>query len=163
AARARRCATVAPGRHGRWPARHLRRRVGADRAAPARPVRRRRGDSRVSTALWPDLVSAALVGTARRPVPPLTDGAAAPLLPDATGEIGLLLAAGAVALARRAGAPPVTGVVPPDPAPPETRPVLPLVAAVRLRHLLDTSADLELVTLVLTLAAERDLRAPARD
>lgn len=115
--------------------------------------------------VWPQLMTAALLGTARRPA----RVAAAPSLGDLVtaeramdGDTGLLETAGVLTVARRAGVAPATGIAAPDPAPEETRPQVGQAAAARLGSLLGGSADMSLVRLWLTLAAGRDLRVPAR-
>jgi hypothetical protein len=82
---------------------------------------------------WAELVSVALVGTDRRPVP---GGGLAASAPD---SVSALLSRAVVAgLARRVGAPPerFDGDLP-VPAPPDLRPPLPEPAVLRLRAILD--------------------------
>lgn len=73
----------------------------------------------MTLARWEDVLAAALVGTDRRPLP------------------GLLDAAAAHGLRRRAGARPATGVAPPEPAPAESTPLACAPAVSRLTFLLD--------------------------
>ncbi|MDQ7906819.1 SWIM zinc finger family protein [Phytohabitans sp. ZYX-F-186] len=96
--------------------------------APIGPTGDRRGPL-----LPPDLLSAALVGTERRPY---SGGAIGGVLLDGAGPAGLLEGA-AVALAyARAGVSPVPDRVPIEPAPEETSPQVPAAAAHRLTLLL---------------------------
>ena len=88
---------------------------------------------------WDELVSVALVGTERKPVPAtVTTDVAVALgaeLPAAAPELAVLTAAGVLASYRRAGwAPPRDGVVP-EPAPEDDRP-LASTTAVQLLELL---------------------------
>ncbi|HEY1485617.1 MAG TPA: DUF5691 domain-containing protein [Micromonosporaceae bacterium] len=120
----------------------------------------------MTEALWPQLVSTALVGTQRRAPSATTIGAnVAALVPTRPlrSESDLLVAAGALALARRCGFASIDGVIAPAAAPADERPLTPAAACVRLRHLLAASVDVHLVGLWLALAVERGLRAPARD
>lgn len=119
----------------------------------------------LKSSLWPELLSSALVGTARRPLgvralPAPLDS----LISEAelAADGGLLAAAGALTLARRAGAVAVTGIDAPQPADIESRPLVSDAAAARLGHLLDDQGELDNLTLWLSLAAERDLRVPPR-
>jgi hypothetical protein len=101
---------------------------------------------------WNELVSAALVGTARAPVPGSRNGGS------------LLAAAAGPAVARRAGVPARTGLTRPDAAPEENLPAAPPAAAARLAGLLGRhSADArdELVAEWLCNAADRRRRIPA--
>lgn len=114
---------------------------------------------------WQTLLSTALVGTQRRPLPPL-DAAVAPLaaqLTTATRQASeparaLLDAAALVTAYRRAGAQPVGGVAAPDPAPEETLPLVPAAAGGRLAALLADHPDH--VAEWLTLAASHQWRVP---
>ncbi|MFF9338746.1 DUF5691 domain-containing protein [Streptomyces sp. NPDC014773] len=120
----------------------------------------------VTEAAWEALVSAALLGTDRRP-PAGTRGAAA------AGE--LLDAAARLTLRRRAGLRPGPAAVPPGPAPEDPRPELPPAARRRLDGLLagraapapaggrrGTAPDLvELLPQWLAMADERGYKAPA--
>ena len=97
------------------------------------------------SAQWSDLLSAALVGTERRPAPDLLDDAAE------------------LAVARRAAVPALEGLTLPEPAPEETAPAAPAAASVRLAGLLDAQgggveARLDLVVEWLTAAVDRGLR-----
>ncbi|GIH10231.1 hypothetical protein Rhe02_82980 [Rhizocola hellebori] len=99
----------------------------------------------MTEALWPQLLSSALVGTGRRPCRPLSvPGPLATVLGEAPAELeppGLLSATAALTVARRAGAMPVRVPVP-DPAPQETGEVAPHKASVRLGLLLlDAGSD----------------------
>ncbi len=105
---------------------------------------------------WPDLLASALVGTDRRPPTGVAGGDAA---------TGLLDAAAALALARRAGRRPVTGVPAPEPAPVDPAPTASAAAARRLSRLLETTifdADTrgELLVEWLRVAAARGIRLP---
>ncbi|WP_211589097.1 hypothetical protein, partial [Allorhizocola rhizosphaerae] len=86
--------------------------------------------------LWPDLLSSALVGLDKRAcAAPAQDGPLATVLP--TGELdadGLMTAAAAIALARRAGLRPVRGLEP-ILAPAEQRAVASRGAGARLARL----------------------------
>ncbi len=117
---------------------------------------------------WDELTAAALVGTARAPLP---DGAgvAAPGLAallariDAgTPERRLLVAAGAAALWRQAGTLPVAAAMsPPEPAPAETAAVCPPATELHLKRILGG----EYPTLLqewLALAAQRQFCIPPR-
>ncbi|MDI1462170.1 DUF5691 domain-containing protein [Catellatospora sp. KI3] len=120
-----------------------------------------------TTALWPQLLSSALVGTDRRPCAPdavpqvLAEAVpAGPLDPD-----GLLTAAAVVTVARRAGQRPAQ-VEAPAPAPAETARYAPAAAQQRLGRLLsgseaelDRQVQHELLGEWLRLAAGRDLLA----
>ncbi|HKD98205.1 MAG TPA: DUF5691 domain-containing protein [Micromonosporaceae bacterium] len=115
--------------------------------------------------IWPQLMTAALLGTGRRPAQvsgasPLGDLVTAERV--ASGEAGLLEAAAAITVARRAGVAASTGVTPVDAAPADDRPQVGEAAAARLARLLGGSADMSLIRLWLSLAARRDLRAPTR-
>jgi hypothetical protein len=117
------------------------------------------------TGVWSQLRSAALIGSARAQLPMIdVDGATCALITrvDAT-ETSALLAAGALALARRSGVAPIPDGELPAPAPAADLPVPPEPARQRLRVLLDGVADVEHLTLWLELAADRGLRAPARE
>ncbi|MER8033682.1 DUF5691 domain-containing protein [Streptomyces hydrogenans] len=117
-------------------------------------------------AAWEALVSAALLGTDRRP-PSAARGA------EAAGE--LLDAAARRTLRRRAGLRPGPAAAPPEPAPEDPRPELPRAARHRLDALLagraapapaggrrGTAPDLaELLPQWLSMAGERGYRAPA--
>jgi hypothetical protein len=104
---------------------------------------------------WDELVAAALVGTDRRPVdpqpPPGLEAAFA-------GEDGLLAAAAAWTVARRAGAEagPARAV---EPAPVDERPLCPRDAGMRLGGLLEEGAG-RLVEEWLELAEARGVRPP---
>ena len=93
----------------------------------------------MTEALWPQLLSSALVGTDRRPCrPPALPGPLATVLGEPRAELdppGLLSAAAAVTLARRAGVMPQR-VPLPDLAPEESGHVVPPKASVRLGLLL---------------------------
>ncbi|MBS2961719.1 hypothetical protein KGA66_01575 [Actinocrinis puniceicyclus] len=82
---------------------------------------------------WAHLVSTALVGTDRRPLPAAGPG------PGADPAAQLLARAALAGLARRVGRPPerFEGALP-QPAPPDPRPALPQAAARRLRTILDS-------------------------
>ncbi|MFD4688062.1 hypothetical protein ACFWO0_35945, partial [Streptomyces sp. NPDC058461] len=73
---------------------------------------------------WPDLVTAALLGTDRR-TPPGT-------APGRTAPAALLDAAAAATVRRRAGLRPGRAAPRPEPAPADGRPALPAAAARRL-------------------------------
>ncbi|GAA4679200.1 hypothetical protein GCM10023263_13020 [Phytohabitans rumicis] len=129
-------------------------------AAPPGPSGDRRGP-----VLPAELLSAALVGTERRPFTgTATDG----LRLDGSGPAALLEGT-AVALAyRRAGVVPVTGRAPIEPAPQESAFVVPVAAAHRLALLLTdggvpggSEVALGLLGDWLTRAAERGYRVPA--
>jgi len=114
--------------------------------------------------VWEELLSTALVGTERRPVPELPGEGA---LGAALGRTGGVLDAAAVLTAyRRAGARPVTGIDTPEPAPAETQPVVSPLAAQRIGWLLSgdgSRTESERTALVdewLTLAAARGYRVP---
>ncbi|WP_330338249.1 DUF5691 domain-containing protein [Streptomyces sp. NBC_00557] len=77
---------------------------------------------------WEDLVTTALLGTDRRPVPYAGSGRAAPL--------ALLDAAAVATVRRRAGLRPARAARRPEPAPEDPRPALPAAAARRLAMLL---------------------------
>ncbi len=116
------------------------------------------------TSLWPQLLSTALVGTQRR----APDTVAVPeqlnaLVPVLRSEADLLSAAGSLTLARRAGVGVVTGVQPLAPAPVDDLPLAPAAARRRLRLLIGTSVDPNLVELWLTLAVERGVGVAGRD
>ncbi|HEX8103769.1 MAG TPA: DUF5691 domain-containing protein [Solirubrobacteraceae bacterium] len=85
---------------------------------------------------WPELVTAALLGTARREPPPappaLLDGE-----PAATPEGELLRQAAALAIYRRAGERPRRLAVPDDRAPAETLPAAPPAAGEHLARIID--------------------------
>ena len=120
-------------------------RVGSGRARAADHVSRRGGARGMTEALWPQLLSSALVGTDRRACRPSSvPGPLATVLGEGPAELeppGLLAAAAAVTVARRAGAMP-TRVPLPDPAPEETAQVAPEKASVRLGLLLlDAGSD----------------------
>jgi hypothetical protein len=105
---------------------------------------------------WPDLLASALVGTDRRPPTGVAGGDPA---------TGLLDAAAALALARRAGQRPVTGVPAPVPPPADPAPTASAAAARRLNRLLETTifdADTrsELLVEWLRTAADRGVRVP---
>src|SRR5215472_2478723 len=122
-----------------------------------------RAASQVRTASgWPELVSVALLGTERRAPPPPADPALADLADAASqrsAEERLLLAAGALAVLRRAGrlAPPAPPL--PAPAPAEARPACGATAAYRLTLLLDDQRAL--LPEWLRAVAGRGLRVPA--
>lgn len=115
--------------------------------------------------LWQALLSTALVGTQRRPLPPF-DEAPEPLathLAAATRRAAepphaLLDAAALVTVYRRAGVRPVRDIAAPDVAPTETLPLVPPAAARRLAALLCNHPDH--VAEWLTLAAARQRRMP---
>jgi hypothetical protein len=105
---------------------------------------------------WPDLLASALVGTDRRPPTGVAGGDPA---------TGLLDAAAALAIARRAGQQPVTGVPAPAPAPADPAPTAGAAAAERLTRLLETTifdADTrgELLVEWLRTAADQGRRVP---
>jgi Family of unknown function (DUF5691) len=105
---------------------------------------------------WPELLASALVGTDRR----MPEGLAAA---DAPGA--LLDAAAVLAVTRRAGYRPVTGVPAPDAAPPDPAPAAGPPAAERLTRLLDTTVfdpdtRAELLVEWLVTAADRGVRVP---
>ena len=77
---------------------------------------------------WEELVTSALLGTARRTPPGVAPGADAP--------VALLDAAAVETVRRRAGLRPTRAVERPRPAPEDTRPALPAAAARRLSMLL---------------------------
>ncbi|GAA1589583.1 DUF5691 domain-containing protein [Actinomadura kijaniata] len=106
---------------------------------------------------WNEHVSAALLGTERRPAPPL------PEAPEQVGDpAGRLLDQAAVlAVRRRAGAPPVTGVETVAPAPAEDLPVVPEAAGRRLARIL-SGEQVKVLPEWLDAAAARGRRAPAR-
>ena len=86
-------------------------------------------------AIWPELHATALIGTGRKPwrgaspAGPTSDLVAG-VGPD---DADVLLAAGALTVARRAGAP-LSGITPTgEPAPAEARRAVPPAAATRLR------------------------------
>lgn len=104
---------------------------------------------------WPDLLATALVGTDRRGA--ATDEAAQTLLDEAAGWT----------LYRRAGVRTVDGLPAADPAPAESRPVVPPAAADRLAVLADPESDgldattrLELLGEWLSTVVSRDRRVP---
>lgn len=77
---------------------------------------------------WDTLVSTALIGTERRPLPEALAGEVAGVLgaalPPAPPELSVLAAAGVLAAHRRAGwVPPAHDATFPEPAPPDDRPV----------------------------------------
>lgn len=122
----------------------------------------------MSRDLWQQLLSSALVGLDKRRVTLSgVDGPLAQVL--AAGELdphGLLAAAAAVGLARRAGAKPVKGIEPMQ-APQDQVRLVPQAAGVRLGRLLsdaegfiDRRTRRELIREWLELAAERELVAP---
>ncbi len=118
------------------------------------------------TSLWPQLVSTALVGTQRRsPEAVVVPSSVTALLPAATlrSEVDILAAAGALALARRAGIRVVTGIHRPVPTAGDDIPLAPAAACRRLRLLLGSSVDPALVELWLALAVQRGVGAPGRD
>jgi hypothetical protein len=120
----------------------------------------------MTAALWPQLVSTALVGTQRRGTATITiPDQVAPLLAGVpiTSDADVLAAAGALAVARRAGAAPTIGVIRPEPARADDLPLAPIAAQRRLRLLLGTSVDVDLVDLWLTLAVERGVGVAGRD
>jgi hypothetical protein len=127
--------------------------------APLGPTGDRRGPQ-----LPPDLLSAALVGTERRPY---DGGAVGEVVLGGRGPGGLLEGA-AVALAyARAGVTPVPGRVPIEPAPEESAPQVPVAAAHRLALLLSdggvpggTEVALGLLGDWLGHAADRGYRVP---
>jgi hypothetical protein len=110
---------------------------------------------------WDELVAAALVGTERRPVepdaPPGAPAALGAALRD-RGEDGLLAAAAAWTVARRAGAVPQARREV-EPALADPRPLCPPAAGARLEGLLDARDD-ALVEEWLELAAGRGLKPP---
>lgn len=112
--------------------------------------------------VWTQLLSVALVGTDRyqSALPTL----APPL--DTLPVSGVLEAAGAVTVARRAGVLPHRQATP-DPAPPDTRPVMPPIAARWLAQLLSPECKdavwirtFTLIQETLTLASRRGYRVP---
>jgi len=118
------------------------------------------------SALWPQLLSTALVGTGRRPVAGITVPAdVAPLVPAAgfRTETDVLTAAGALALARRAGIAAVDGLDIPAPAGHETTPLAPAAARHRMRVLCAGDADVALVELWLSEAVRHGVRPHPRE
>ncbi len=122
------------------------------------------------SSLWPDLLSSALVGLDKRAcMAPAQEGPLVTVLP--AGELdadGLLSAAAAIAMARRAGLRPVHGLDPVR-APHEEQEVASRAAGVRLARLLadadgftDRRTKRELVREWLELATQRCLLAPPR-
>lgn len=111
---------------------------------------------------WEDLVSTALLGTAKRDVPDAMTMASRPL-----AEAGVLHAepagrlldqAAVLTTYRRAGRLPRTGLVVSEPAPPETKPRVSRAAARRLQLLLDERPGL--LPEWLALCAEAGARVP---
>ncbi|GAA4144453.1 hypothetical protein GCM10022251_03910 [Phytohabitans flavus] len=96
--------------------------------APLGPTGDRRGPQ-----LPPDLLSAALVGTERRPY---AGGAVGGVLLDGKGPAGLLEGASVALVYARAGVTPVPDRQPIEQAPEETSPQVPVAAAHRLARLL---------------------------
>jgi hypothetical protein len=119
----------------------------------------------MTAALWPQLVSTALVGTQRRAAATITVPEAMASLASGgiASDADLLETAGALALARRAGVGVTTDVTSPVPSAADDLPLAPTAAQRRLRLLLGTSVDADLVELWLTLAVERGLGVPGRD
>ncbi|MCO1657693.1 SWIM zinc finger family protein [Pseudonocardia sp. S2-4] len=129
------------------------------------------GEARAHPQLPADLVSAALVGTGRRPWgggPVAVGGRELTVAGGATGAAALLDAAAVAVAYRQSGPVPVAGAVADEPAGPETRPVVPPAAAARLDRLLrgtgvpggpGTATDL--LDGWLRAAAERGFRVPA--
>jgi uncharacterized protein DUF5691 len=117
----------------------------------------------MSGSLWPELHATVLIGTARKPWHPVEPAEPlSRLVPSVGGaESDVLLAAGSLALARRAGVPVRSNVDEATPAPDEDRPGAPAAAARRLRSLMRGTTDTELLTVWLRLAADRNLVAPA--
>ncbi|WP_436773348.1 DUF5691 domain-containing protein [Yinghuangia sp. YIM S09857] len=121
-------------------------------------------------ALWDDLVSTALVGTGKRPVPGVEPGSALGTAVDGIGRedsAERLLDLAALALVhRRAGRRPGTGAARPAACAPDPRPAVPERARGRLRVLLGSStgdrrtAIAELLPEWLAEARERGYRAP---
>ncbi|GLF97657.1 DUF5691 domain-containing protein [Streptomyces yaizuensis] len=122
----------------------------------------------ITTSLWEQLVTTALLGTDRRALPP---GVAGPGGGDAA--VALLDAAAVHTVRRRAGLLPATAAEPPEPAPADHRPPLPEGARRRLEQLLADRAagssggrrgaapDLtELLPQWLATAQEQGYRAP---
>jgi hypothetical protein len=109
---------------------------------------------------WSELVSAALVGTDRRP---FTAATAPKLIAHRDGPAGLLAAAAMAGLRSRAGLVAVQGVQPPVAAPPEAGRVASPAAATTLARLL-TERELNdrpaLLAEWFTVAASRGLLAP---
>lgn len=110
---------------------------------------------------WDALVSAALVGTERRPPPGAASG-------DGRAEARVLAAAAVTGATRRAGWRPGSVAELPAPAPPDDRPVAPPAAVQVLDLLLGggvwvAGGTRPLVAHWLGRAAERDRRPPARD
>ncbi|MFC4563932.1 DUF5691 domain-containing protein [Nocardiopsis mangrovi] len=105
--------------------------------------------------VWPDLVSAALVGTDRRAVP---DPPGLPAVAGGDPALTLLDRAALVAVRDRAGRTPGRAD-PLPPAPAESAPVVGDAAALRLSELLAQTADFRLGEW-LDLAAERGRRVP---
>jgi hypothetical protein len=104
---------------------------------------------------WGDLVSTALLGTARR-----EPTASAPLeIVRETAEGQLLARAAATAVYRRAGTRPNTGLRPPEAAPPETLPLCSEGAARRLAAILGGDFSLVLDEWLM-LARARGVRVP---
>jgi Family of unknown function (DUF5691) len=109
---------------------------------------------------WPELLSTALVGTDRRPVLAPEPGV------ETDEALTLLDAAAAWSVYRRAGAPPVSDVDRPSPAPPEPWPVAVPAATARLAALAgaggpyDGGTRAALLTQWLELAAAHAQRVP---
>lgn len=121
-------------------------------------------------ALWDDLVSTALVGTAKRAVPDIDPGsglgAALASVPREDAAERLLDAAALALVHRRAGRLPGTGAEPPARCEPDPRPAVPARARGRLRVLLGSgtgerrTAIAELLPEWLSEARIRGFRAP---
>ncbi|XVQ08652.1 DUF5691 domain-containing protein [Spirillospora sp. CA-255316] len=113
---------------------------------------------------WSEHVSAALLGTGRRPPPPLPEAPAGPgAEPGAGGDpAGRLLDQAAVlTVARRAGRLPLSGTDPIAPAPQEDAPVVPPAAAARLARILG-GEQIRVLPEWLEAAAAHGRRVPSR-
>jgi hypothetical protein len=118
-------------------------------------------------ALWPAAVNAALLGTDRTSlqVPPADESLGAVcatiLRDEANAPAALLRVAGAASVYRRCGwVPPLSDDPAPAPCPADDRPLCSPAAASLLRRMLHGEHD-ALLGAWLTLAAERNVRAPA--
>ena len=125
----------------------------------------------VSPVSFDDLVTAATVGVARRPVDVTALGGPAAgharVLGDSDPAAALLDAAALLEAARRAGSRPAADIATPPAAPADTAPELSARAARLLRRLAGptvpgfTAADSELLAGLLTAASEAGYLAPA--
>lgn len=87
---------------------------------------------------WNELVTVGLLGTDRRDPPQLGDGPVAELVADALGptpQSRMLTTVAATTIARRSGAKPLPPAAPPMVPDADARPMLPLAAARRWRHI----------------------------